>query len=116
MQILKHEERITMVRVVDNVVNNVVDNVVHNASALPYDQELFELLRILRKQIAQEQGIPPYVVFSDRSLHDMASIFPRSAETMLSVSGVGEAKLARYGRQFLRLIDRYCSDHPERAA
>jgi len=94
----------------------VVDKVVNNASALHYDQELFELLRILRKQIAQEQGIPPYVVFSDRSLHYMASIFPRSAETMLSVSGVGEAKLARYGRQFLRLIDRYCSDHPERAA
>ena len=116
VQILKHEACVTMVRVVDNVVDNVVNNVVNNASALPYDQELFELLRILRKQIAQEQGIPPYVVFSDRSLHDMASIFPRSAETMLSVSGVGEAKLARYGRQFLHLIDRYCSDHPERAA
>ena len=123
VQILKQEESIAMVRVADHIEDHIVDKRREKESygraeapAEGCDQQLFELLRILRKQIAQEQGIPPYVVFSDRSLHDMASIVPRSAETMLSVSGVGETKLERYGRRFLRLIDRYCSDHPERAA
>jgi len=41
----------------------------------------------------------------------MAALYPRTAETMLTVSGVGEVKLERYGAQFLRLIDRFCSDH-----
>ena len=81
-----------------------------DVSSSPYNQELFDLLRTLRKQIADEGGIPPYVVFSDRTLHDMAAQYPRTAETMLTVSGVGEVKLERYGRQFLRLIDRFCSD------
>ncbi len=76
----------------------------------PYDNKLFELLRTQRKQIADEQGIPPYVVFSDRTLLDMAASLPRTAEAMLGVSGVGEVKLQRYGRHFLRLIDRYCSE------
>ena len=76
----------------------------------PSDNKLFELLRTQRKQIADEQQIPPYVVFSDRTLHDMAASLPRTAEAMLTVSGVGEVKLQRYGRQFLRLIDRYCSE------
>ena len=111
-QILKQEESITIVKVVEQVKEKELYKKL-DAPGLPYDKELFELLRILRKQIAGEQGIAPYMVFSDRSLHDMAAIFPRTAESMLTVSGVGEVKLERYGRQFLRLIDRYCSDHPE---
>ena len=79
-----------------------------------YDHELFDQLRALRKQLADEQGIPPYIVFSDRSLRDMATLLPQSAEDMLSVSGVGEVKLQRYGRQFLNLIRRYREEHPER--
>ncbi|MCF8216633.1 MAG: DNA helicase RecQ [Chlorobium sp.] len=70
--------------------------------------ELFELLRALRKEIADEQGVPPYVVFSDRSLRDMALLLPRDNETMLAVSGVGEVKLQRYGRQFISCIMRWC--------
>jgi len=113
VRVLKHEERIEMVSVVEKKKEKAVQGK-PGVSGVPYDQELFELFRTLRKQIADEQGIPPYVVFSDRSLHEMASRFPRTAEEMLAVSGVGEVKLERYGRQFLRLIDRYCSDHPDR--
>ena len=80
-----------------------------------YDNDLFELLRSLRKQLADEQNIPPYIVFSDRSLRDMSALLPQSAEDMLLVSGVGEVKLQRYGRQFLNLIRRYCDERPERA-
>ena len=113
VQVLKNEESINVIRVVDKKKEKELYGTL-DTSEVAYDQELFELLRTLRKQIANEQGIPPYVVFSDRSLHDMATLLPRTAETMLSVSGVGEVKLERYGRQFLRLIDRYCFDHPER--
>ena len=114
VQILRNEESIEIVRVVEKI-KEKEQNRTLDATDTPYDQQLFELLRVLRKEIAQEQGIPPYVVFSDRSLHDMALIRPQTADTMLAVTGVGEVKLQRYGRQFLRLIERYCTDHPERA-
>ncbi len=80
-----------------------------------YDRDLFELLRSLRKEIADEQGVPPYIVFSDRSLRDMATLFPVTAEEMLSVSGVGEVKLERYGRRFLQLIRRHREESPEQS-
>ncbi|TLU87442.1 MAG: DNA helicase RecQ [Chlorobium sp.] len=110
IQLLKGEVHIQIVRVQEKK-KATSHRAKSEVASTPYNQKLFDLLRILRKQIADEQGIPPYVVFSDRTLHDMAANFPRTAETMLTVSGVGEVKLERYGRQFLRLIDRFCSDH-----
>ena len=104
-RILKREEQLTIVRTLEKKKGEPS----LKESAAPYDNQLFELLRSLRKQIADEQGIPPYVVFSDRTLRDMAAHLPRSAEAMLSISGVGEVKLQRYGGQFLTLIDRYCT-------
>jgi ATP-dependent DNA helicase RecQ len=109
VRILKNEEQIEIVRVLEKKSAKAVKA----ESGAPFGSELFELLRTLRKQIADEQGVPPYLVFSDRSLHDMAAILPRTAEAMLTVSGVGEVKLERYGHQFLRLIDRFISDHPQ---
>lgn len=106
-RILKREEQLNIVRILEKK----KEQPPAKESAAPYETRLFELFRSLRKQIADEQGIPPYVVFSDRTLRDMAAHQPRSAEAMLSISGIGEVKLQRYGGQFLRLIDRYCSDH-----
>ncbi len=111
-RILKSEERIDIVRVLEKKKAHPLTK----PDEAPADSQLFDLLRSLRKQIADEQGIPPYIVFSDRTLHDMAAQLPRTAEAMLTISGVGEVKLQRYGGQFLRLIDRYCSDHDERKA
>lgn len=115
IQLLKGEERIEMVRFLEKTTSKPSQRP-SDIVAAPYNRELFELLRALRKQIADEQGVPPYVIFSDRTLHDMATLYPRSAETLLTVSGVGEVKLQRYGRQFLSLIDRFCSDHPSRVS
>ena len=115
VHILRSQECIEIVSVVEKTNEKKLVKTL-DVSGTPCDQELFELLRVLRKEIATEQGIPPYMVFSDPSLHQMASIYPRTADTMLTVTGVGEVKLQRYGRQFLRLIERYCTDHPERAA
>jgi ATP-dependent DNA helicase RecQ len=69
-----------------------------------YDRVLFEALRGLRRTIAEERGVPPYLVFSDASLRDMARLQPRTREAMLEVKGVGEWKYATFGERFLALI------------
>ncbi len=107
--VLKNEAKVEMVRIQEK--KTAKRKRIEETGT--YDNDLFELLRALRKQLADEQGIPPYIVFSDRSLRDMAALLPRSPEDMLSVSGVGEVKLQRYGKQFLDLIRRYCEEHPE---
>ena len=109
--VLKNEAKVEMVRIQEKKTTKAAKS----KPTEDYDHDLFELLRALRKQLADEQGIPPYIVFSDRSLRDMAALLPRSPEDMLSVSGVGEVKLQRYGKQFLDLIRRYCEEHPEQA-
>jgi len=63
--------------------------------------EHFEALRELRKEIASEAGIPPYIVFSDKTLKEMASVLPQDEESFLEINGVGQVKLERYGKQFL---------------
>jgi len=68
------------------------------------DAGLFQALRALRKQLASEQGVPPYVVFSDVTLEEMAARKPKNEEEMLTVGGVGETKMSRYGEQFLRIL------------
>ena len=109
VSLLKGEERIEIVRVIEKK-KTKVPQTKPDSSAASCNKELFELLRTLRKQIADEQGIPPYIVFSDRTLRDMAVQYPRTSETMLAVSGVGEVKLLRYGHQFLALIERFCCE------
>lgn len=69
------------------------------------DREVFDRLRALRKQLAEEHGVPAYVVFSDASLWDMAKRLPRNMDEFLEVSGVGERKRERYGELFLRLLE-----------
>ena len=71
---------------------------------LEYDRELFERLRLLRKRIADGEGVPPFVVFSDATLAAMAASLPRDEEALLEVHGVGRHKLARYGTEFLAEI------------
>lgn len=73
----------------------------------PYQPELFERLRELRKEIADEQSVPPYVVFSDRTLRAMASQIPESTEELRNLHGVGDNKLERYGAAFLGAIRSY---------
>jgi ATP-dependent DNA helicase RecQ len=69
-----------------------------------YDRVLFEALRGLRRSIAEERGVPPYLVFSDASLRDMARLRPRTRETLLEVKGVGAWKCETFGERFLALI------------
>lgn len=68
------------------------------------DESLFEKLRSLRTDIAKAEKVPPYIIFSDKTLILMCDIKPRSKEEMLSVSGVGEVKYQKYGEQFLKVV------------
>ena len=68
------------------------------------DDALFEALRTLRKRLADEAGMPPYIVFNDASLRDMAQRQPTTLAEFATILGVGQAKLARYGNQFVELI------------
>jgi ATP-dependent DNA helicase RecQ len=70
----------------------------------PEEEKLFEALRILRLKLARKQGVPPYVVFSDRSLIEMAVVKPRNRAELETVHGVGATKLTRYGEAFLAVI------------
>jgi ATP-dependent DNA helicase RecQ len=75
------------------------------------DTGLFEVLRSLRRKLAEERGVPAYVLFNDATLRDMARSRPGSASALLSIRGVGERKLADLGERFLEVISTYCREN-----
>jgi ATP-dependent DNA helicase RecQ len=72
-----------------------------------YDETLFDRLRVIRKKIAAGNQVPPYVIFSDKTLHEMCRQFPKTSSEMRRISGVGDVKLQRYGEDFLEEIRTY---------
>ncbi len=76
------------------------------------NQPLFERLRRLRKTLADENGVPPYVIFHDKTLHEMAAVQPLELEQMAELGGVGEKKLERFGKAFLREIEDFVVEVP----
>ena len=76
-----------------------------------YDRELFEKLRLLRKELADEKGVPPFVVFGDLALRQMALYLPQSEENFSRISGVGEEKLKQYGKIFTEVIQTYAQEN-----
>ena len=74
---------------------------------------LFAELRTLRLEIAQSEGLPPYVVFGDKSLADMCLRAPRSVEGMIGVYGMGERKYEKYAARFFAVIEAYRAAHPD---
>ncbi len=79
------------------------------AGDVEYDHDLFDRLRALRKRLAEEEGVPPFVIFSDVSLVEMAASLPATVEALHSIHGVGAYKLQRYGAHFLDEIRRYAA-------
>jgi ATP-dependent DNA helicase RecQ len=76
-----------------------------------YDAKLYELLRNLRKKIAKEKDLPPYVIFQDPSLEEMATTYPTTKEEMAQVNGVGMGKVNKFGQEFLNVIQKYVDDN-----
>ena len=106
VRILKGEEKIELVRIKEK--KGAPPRKSAGLEALPPDAKpLFEELRKVRKRLADEQGVPPYVVFSDKTLAELSELQPSNTEEMLAISGVGEVKLARYAMPFLEVIARH---------
>ena len=72
------------------------------------NDELFEILRSLRKIIADTEKIPPYIVFPDTTLKEMSTYYPHNEEELKKIHGVGEVKIEKYGKIFLERIIAYC--------
>ncbi|MED4569055.1 DNA helicase RecQ [Brevibacillus agri] len=99
LPVLKGEER-------------VVQKISLRPAALAEDDELFEQLRALRKEISQREGVPPYVIFHDSTLKEMSSLCPTDKQAMLKIKGVGEAKFEKYGQLFLECLQNYAAVKP----
>ncbi|MBA3239166.1 MAG: DNA helicase RecQ [Parachlamydiaceae bacterium] len=82
-----------------------------DAIHLNYNPELFEQLRQLRYEISRVKGLPPFAVFSDRSLYEMATYYPLTQSDFLQINGVGGFKLDAYGVRFMEAIEIFCRDH-----
>jgi ATP-dependent DNA helicase RecQ len=76
-----------------------------------YDEKLFDMLKTLRKKMAKEKDLPPYVIFQDPSLEEMATTYPTTKEELASVNGVGMGKVNKFGKEFIDLIQTYVDEH-----
>ena len=75
-----------------------------------YNEELFEILRGVRAGISKAKGVPPFIIFHDASLKEMAAYYPKNKDAMLEIKGVGAKKYDNYGELFLKEIRDYCKD------
>lgn len=101
---LKNKERILLPKVDDNSKMRSKRKV---KGELTFDQALFDELRVLRKEIADLEHVPPFVIFGDKSLIEMAHCLPQNLISFADISGVGESKLNRFGDQFIEIIKNY---------
>lgn len=76
-----------------------------------YNEELFELMRDKRKKLADQKGIPPYAIFPDTTLIEMAYYLPQTDEQLMQIYGVGSVKLKRYGDTFSKIIKEFCEEN-----
>ena len=83
---------------------SITDEAVSRSS---YDEALFELLKGLRKKVAKQKGLPPYVIFQDPSLEEMAIIYPTTKEELSQINGVGRGKVSKFGQPFIEAIKNY---------
>ncbi|WP_416444116.1 RecQ family ATP-dependent DNA helicase [Leeuwenhoekiella sp. A16] len=90
---------------------NADNSIVKAGKGMGADPKLVAMLKDLRKKVGKKKDVPPYVVFQDPSLEDMALKYPTSIEEMSNVFGVGEGKAKKYGKEFIDLITRYVADN-----
>jgi ATP-dependent DNA helicase RecQ len=97
----------------DHEYNESVDEAIVTAakSTAVADEVLMAMLRDLRKKVSKKLGVPPFVVFQDPSLEDMALKYPISLDELVNIHGVGEGKAKKYGREFIDLISHYVADN-----
>jgi len=83
----------------------------NSANAVAADPVLLDMLKDLRKKVAKQKGVPPFVVFQDPSLEDMALKYPITIQELTNVHGIGEGKAKKFGAEFIKLIGRYVEEN-----
>ena len=111
-RVLKGDERVTGIldrtqTAADIVVRAKTTDVVENR----YNENLFEKLREKRKELADEQGIPPYAIFPDTTLMEMSYYYPQDEHSLIGIYGVGDTKLKKYGDMFLNIIRKFTREN-----
>ena len=106
---IKKPYSITLSKVVTPDANEEIVDAGANVSA--YDEVLFSLLKNLRKKVAKEKNLPPYVIFQDPSLEEMSTSYPTTAEELANIQGVGMGKVQKFGKQFLEVITKYVTEN-----
>lgn len=106
---LKNPEPFLMVE--DNDFSDTEGTASPSEGTSAVDTELFSILKDLRKEIAREHNLPPYVIFQDPSLEAMATTYPITMEELKNIPGVGEGKAKRYGERFVDLIKRHVEEN-----
>lgn len=97
--------------VLDNEFNEDEDEEGSESQGSVLDPTLYSMLKDLRKKVSKKQGLPPYVIFQDVSLEQMATVYPITMEELQNIQGVGAGKARRYGREFVELIKRHCEEN-----
>lgn len=82
-----------------------------NGSAHAYDEALLGMLKALRKKVAKDKNLPPYVIFQDPSMEEMATTYPTTQQEMAQINGVGMGKVQKFGKPFIELISRYVEEN-----
>jgi len=100
---LRGEERLLLRREAKSIANsprraNLSQDIANE------DQSLWQALRACRKRLAEEQGVPPYVIFHDSTLREMLEFRPLTLDQLRGITGVGESKLKRFGEEFLTVL------------
>ncbi len=109
---LKQRQPITLTRPMARPEPSGSEREKHASGAIACDEALFDRLRTLRKRLADERGVPPYIVFSDVALRQMARLYPSDNAGFLRISGVGDKKLAEFGEVFLGEIAGFLATNP----
>jgi ATP-dependent DNA helicase RecQ len=109
-QVLKGERAVRVGESVKPARGRKASKTAATTSSTSADNALFESLRKLRKRLADEAGMPPYIIFNDASLREMAQRQPTTLDEFATILGVGQAKLARYGELFVELIQQQAQE------
>lgn len=110
--VLLGKEKIFLVKIADKKEKEVVKEKSKKATLgdMPYEEELFGKLKVVRTELAQKENVPAYLIFSDATLLELAAYLPQTLEDVRKISGFGDIKLARYGKVFLEAVVDYCTD------
>jgi ATP-dependent DNA helicase RecQ len=108
-QVLKNQQTVLLTKPITLAQLPKVSYPTTATGFIPFDTQLFNLLRALRKDLAEQQNLPPYIIFSDASLRDMATYYPQTKQQFAQIKGVGDQKLVQYGDAFIKEIATYCS-------